>query len=86
MSKNRNIQLDIENTKRKLKNLPVTTNSKKNWLGHESEICKKIDEMLLKGATNKELILEVELLKNERPEDRVSEHLYHLKDKKKVMG
>jgi len=80
MSKYRDIQLDIENTKRKLKNLSVSTNSKKNWLGHKSEICKKIDEMLLKGATKKEFILEIKLLKNERPEDRVSEHIYHLKD------
>ena len=54
MSKNRDILLDIENTKRMLKNLPVVIHGKKNWLGHSGGGA-KIDEMLLKGATKEEI-------------------------------
>lgn len=54
MSKNRNIKLDIENTKRMLNNLPVETQGKKNWLGHSGGGA-IIDKMLLKGATKEEI-------------------------------
>jgi len=54
MSKNRDIKLDINNTKRKLKNLPVENEGKKNWLGHSGGGA-KIDELLLKGATKIDL-------------------------------
>lgn len=54
MSKNRDIKLDIENTKRKLKNLPVENEGKKNWLGHEDGGA-IIDEMLITGATKIEI-------------------------------
>jgi len=56
MSKNRDILLDIENTKRMLNNLPVVTHGKNNWLGHEyGSGAAKIDEMLLKGTSKKEI-------------------------------
>lgn len=54
MSKNRDIIRDIENTKRKLKNLPVENEGKKNWLGHSGGGA-IIDEMLITGAIKKDL-------------------------------
>ncbi len=84
MSRNRDKELDIENTKGKLKNLPVPTNGKKNWLGHSGGGA-VIDEMLLKGVTLQDLARRQKQLiqeegKGRKDEKSVRSHIDHLRD------
>ncbi|MDY7394868.1 HNH endonuclease [Aureibaculum sp. 2210JD6-5] len=72
MSENRDIKLDIENTKRKIKNLPVENEGKKNWLGHSGGGA-IIDEMLLSGSTK------IELDAKHIREHGSSSHISHLR-------
>ncbi len=73
MSKNRDIKLDIENTKRKIKNLPVENEGKKNWLGHGGGGA-IIDEMLITGATK------IDLDDERIRESGSSSHISHLRN------